>query len=254
MCVAALVATPASGAALNSVKSGNWSDSTVWDAGHVPASGDTVTISAGNAVVCNVNSPNLASVTVATGAGLTFAPSVSAALHSTGSVIVNGTLTMKPASASIVHLITFVNVNEASYVGGGLEPVPADVGLWVRDGQLDLEGTPKTAWTRLAGSVNASQSSITLESAPVGWAAGDEITIAPTQAPSVGDASWNGFDAASITSISSATVQLNHTTSRAHPMVNSTWRAEVMNLTRNVRIEGSGDGTANPSTNHRAHI
>lgn len=254
VCVAALAATPASAAALYSVKSGNWSDSTVWSAGQVPASGDTVTISAGSSVVYNVNSPTIAGVTVATGAALTFAPSSSAALQSTGSVIVRGTLTMKPASSSVVHLVKFINVNEASYVGGGMEPVPADVGLWVRDGQLDLQGTPKTAWTRLAGGVNASASSITLESAPVGWAAGDEISIVPTEAPSVGDHSWSGFDARSIVSVSSATVQLNQATSRAHPVVNNQWRAEVLNLTRNVRIEGTGDGTASPSTNHRAHI
>jgi hypothetical protein len=254
VCVAAFVATPAFGAALQSVKSGNWSDSTVWNAGRVPASGDTVTISGGNTVVFNVTSPNLGGVTVATGGALTFAPNLSATLNSKGSIIVNGALTMKPNSRSIVHLIKFVNVNEANYVGGGMEPVPADVGLWVRDGQLDLEGTPKTSWTRLAGGINASTSSITLESAPTGWAAGDEISIVPTEAPSVGDYSWSGFDAASIVSVSNATVQLNHATSRAHPVVNNQWRAEVLNLTRNVRIEGTGDGTANPSTNHRAHI
>jgi hypothetical protein len=254
VCVAVLAAAPASAAALSSVKSGNWSDSTVWSTGTVPASGDTVTISAGNSVVYNVNAPTLAGVTVATGAALTFAPSSSATLQSTGSIVVRGTLAMKPASASIVHLIRFLNVNEASYAGGGMEPVPADVGLWVRDGQLDLRGTPKTAWTRLAGSASSGASSITLESVPVGWAAGDEISIVPTEAPSVGDRSWEGFDARSITSVSSATVTLNQATSRAHPMVNSQWRAEVLNLTRNVRIEGTGNGEASPSANHRAHI
>ncbi|APR81931.1 Fibronectin type III domain protein [Minicystis rosea] len=220
----------------------------------MPIAGDTITISTGNTVVFNVTSPDLAGVTVQSGAGLTFTPSLSATLRSTGSITVLGTLTMKPSSRSIVHLIKFVNVNEANYVGGGMEPVPADVGLWVRDGQLDLQGTPKTSWTRLAGGANASVSSITLEAAPTDWAAGDEISIVPTEAPSVGDNSWSGFDAASIVSVSGATVQLNHATSRAHPIVNSQWRAEVLNLTRNVRIEGTGNGTANPSTNHRAHI
>jgi Domain of unknown function (DUF4082) len=37
-------------------------------------------------------------------------------------------------------------------------------------------------------------------------------------------------------------------------MVNGLWRAEMLNLTRNVRIEGSGNGTASPTANHRAHI
>jgi hypothetical protein len=114
-------------------------------------------------------------------------------------VIVRGTLAMKPASASIVHRLAFVNVNEATYIGGGLEPVPADVGLWVRDGQLDLEGTPKTAWTRLAGSVSASATTMALEAAPAGWAVGDEISLVPTEPPSVNDPSWSGFDRSATT-------------------------------------------------------
>lgn len=257
LCLVVSLATfeaSAAGEALSSIRSGNWSDATIWNAGHVPAAGDTATISAGHAVVFQVDSPTLAGVTVETGATLSFDPNASATLRSTGSVVVRGTLAMKPSSSSIVHVITFLNVNEASYVGGGLEVVAADVGLWVRDGQLDLQGTPKTAWTRLAGGITASTSSITLEAAPVGWNVGDELSIVPTEAPSVGDSSWSGFDLGAITSVSNATVLLNHATSRAHPVVNNQWRAEVLNLTRNVRIEGTGDGTANPSTNHRAHI
>jgi hypothetical protein len=259
VCLTALAApAPVSGAALRSVKSGNWSDTTVWNAGRRPGSGDAVTIAAGHAVVLDVDSPTIAGVTVEATAGLTFDPNVSAALHSTGSVIVRGTLTMKPSSLSIVHLIAFVNVNEAAFVGGGLEVIPSDVGLWVRDGRLDLEGTSKTSWTRLAGGMNAGATTITLEAPPVGWSAGDEISIVPTEAPSAGDVSWSGFDLGTIVDVSGATVHLNHATSRAHPMVNSQWRAEVLNLTRNVRIEGTGDGTASAGTslgtNHRAHI
>lgn len=241
--------------ALASVKSGNWSDATVWNLGRAPASGDTVTIAAGHAVVVEVTSPQLAGVTVETGAALTFDPNVSATLQSTGSVVVRGTLSMKPSSSAIAHLLSFVNVNEASYVGGGLEVVPGDVGLWVRDGQLDLEGTPKTAWTRLAGGITSGTSSVALEASPVGWNVGDQISIVPTEAPSVGDRSWDGFDLRTVTAVSGATVTLNSGTTRAHPMVNSLWRAEVLNLTRNVRIEGSGNGNANAGgANHRAHI
>jgi hypothetical protein len=250
----AALAAPAMSADLRSVKSGSWSDTTIWNAGRVPLAGDAVTIVAGHAVVFDGSSPTLASVTVETGAGLSFNPNLSATLRSSGSVIVRGLLAMKPASASIVHILTFLNVNESTYVGGGLEPVPADVGLWVRDGQLDLQGTTKTAWTRLAGSLASGTSTIALEAPPVGWNAGDDVSIVPTEAPSVGDPSWENFDLGSIVSLSGSSVTLNHTTSRAHPMVNSTWRAEVLNLTRNVRIEGTGDGTANPATNHRAHI
>jgi hypothetical protein len=62
VCLAAFAA-PARGAALNSIKSGNWSDATVWNTGSVPASGDAVTITTGHAVVLGVNPPQLAGVT-----------------------------------------------------------------------------------------------------------------------------------------------------------------------------------------------
>ena len=161
---------------------------------------------------------------------------------------------MKPASLAIVHRILFEDVNESSFVGGGLEVVPGDVGLWVRDGQLDLQGTPKTAWTRLAGGISSGTSTITLEAAPVNWSAGDDISIVPTEPPSVGDRSWEDFDLRALASISGASATLSSATTRAHPMVNGLWRAEVLNLTRNVRIEGSGNGSASPTANHRAHI
>ena len=135
--------------------------------------------------------------------------------------------------------------------------MPGDVGLWVRDGQFDLQGTPKTAWTRLAGGISQRRrAAIMLEAAPVGWSAGDEISIVPTEAPSVGDRSWEDFDLRTLTARCRAPrVTLNSATTRAHPMVNSQWRAEVLNLTRNVRIEGSGNGNANAGgANHRAHI
>ena len=250
----AAFAAPVSGAALHRVKSGNWSDPTVWNAGHVPVAGDAVTISTGHAVVFQVDSPDVAGVTIDSGAALTFDPNVTATLHSTGSVIVRGLLAMKPASLATVHRILFEDVDEASFVGGGLEVVPGDVGLWVRDGQLDLQGTPKTAWTRLAGGISSGTSTIALEAAPVNWSAGDDISIVPTEPPSVGDRSWEDFDLRAIASISGASATLASATTRAHPMVNGMWRAEVLNLTRNVRIEGSGDGSASVTTNHRAHI
>src|SRR5690349_5029953 len=110
VCFLAL-ALPASGATLTSVKSGNWSDPTLWSAARIPLAGDVVTIAAGHAVVLDVNTPNIAGVTVTTTAALTFNPASSTLLKSTKSVLVYGLLTMKPASAAVVHRLQFVNVN-----------------------------------------------------------------------------------------------------------------------------------------------
>ena len=84
--------------------------------------------------------------------------------------------------------------------------------------------------------------SVTLSPAPTGWAVGDEIVIAPTEAPTAGTRSYLGFNQATITSVSGATIGFNTPTANAHPQVNGQWDAEVMDLTRNVRIEGTATG------------
>jgi hypothetical protein len=40
----AAFAAPVSGEVLHSVKSGDWTDATVWNAGRLPAGGDVITI------------------------------------------------------------------------------------------------------------------------------------------------------------------------------------------------------------------
>ncbi len=194
-------------------------------------------------VVYDIVTSDVRGVDVKAGATLTFDPSKTVQLQSSANVIVEGTLTMKPANSSTTHTLRFINVDEAAFVGGGMDPLASDVGLWIMTaGKLDAVGATKTSWTRVAGAVNQDATAITLEATPSGWEVGDEISIAPTEQPSVGDAAWSGFDVRTITSINGATIGLSAGTSRPHPMVNNTWRAEVMNLTRNVRIEGTATG------------
>jgi hypothetical protein len=47
-----------------------------------------------------------------------------------------------------------------------------------------------------------------------------------------------------VAATTSSSVQLSAATKRAHPEVNGQWTAEVMDLTRNVRIEGTPGGPA----------
>ena len=165
--------------ALHSVGSGAWSDPATWSGGRVPAAGDPATIESGTTVTVT-GQTQVAGVTVAAGGRLTFDPNASATLTSTRNIVVGGTLSMRLASASVVQTIRFTGVNEARIVGGGMDPVDSDVGLWVMGvGQLDLAGTPKTGWTRAAGSVAAGAAEVPLQSAPTGWQAGDDVSIAP---------------------------------------------------------------------------
>jgi Bacterial Ig domain/G8 domain len=238
--------TPSTGAApaVRNVRSGAWSDPATWSGGRLPLAGEPAAILAGTAVTVT-GSVQAAGVTVEAGGRLAFDPNGSAELTSTRNVVVNGTLSMRPASSPVVQTIRFTGVDAARIVGGGMDPVDSDVGLWVMGaGQLDLAGTPKTAWTRAVGSVTAGATEVPLQTAPTGWRAGDDVSIAPTARPDGGSDFYKGFDESAVAGASSGSVRLATPTRRAHPEVNGRWSAEVMNLTRNVRIEGTAAGPA----------
>lgn len=228
-----------------SVATGRWSAPATWAGGQVPADGDSVVVAAGTDVVYDVAARRVDGAVVEAGAALRFDPNASAALSSSANVVIEGRLTMRPANAAVVQLLQFTGVNEAAFVGGGMVPLATDVGLWVmHDGQLDLAGTPRSGWLRLAGGIAAGATGATLDAAPTGWRAGDEIVVAPTESPTVGEPAFGGFDAATLTQVDGAAIAWNATTARAHPRVENRWSAEVMNLTRNVRIEGTPGGRA----------
>jgi hypothetical protein len=228
-----------------SVASGAWSDPAVWSSGAVPSANDKVTVRGAHTVTLDVATAVASGIAIEPNAALVFAPGLGITLTTTRNVVVEGRLVMRPVSSAVLHVVRFVGIDERSYVGGGMTVRDSDVGLWVvGSGVIDAVGTAKAGWTRVSAPVPAGATSITLERPPVGWEIGDEIVIAPTESPSVGNASWQGFEERSITGVAGATVTFAPAASRAHPVVNGSWGAEVMNLTRNVRIEGTPSGRA----------
>ncbi len=172
-------------------------------------------------------------------------PGVSTTIDSSANVVVNGTLVMRPASPAVIHRLRFVGIDESKFVGGGENVVGSDVGLWVMGaGRLDVGGAKKTPWTN-AQAISAGASSITLTEPPVGWKVGDEITITPTAAPTVTE-HHDTYDSATITAINTTVVSLSTPVRNAHPAVAvtpaKTQFPEVLNLTRNVQIEGTATG------------
>jgi hypothetical protein len=121
-------------------------------------------------------------------------------------VVVHGTLVMRPGS----HL-RFRDVDMTKYVGAASHDhhqqiVDSDVGLWVSGrGSLDIAGTPKQGWNRTGTHPT--------------WQAGDEYWISPTEPGDYDPRRWEPGD----------------DVPRFDPRVPA---AEVMNVTRDVIIEG----------------
>lgn len=223
-----------------------WSDPAAWpDGAGVPAAGSAVTV---ERPILLDEDVDVASLTVAAAGSLTFDPESSHTLTSAGNVVVHGQLVMHPAEPSIIHALTFAGVNERAFVGDGMEPLDTDTGLWVmHDGTLDIQGAARLGWARAAGAIEAGATSIALADEPTGWRAGDELVITPTGPPR-GEDSERDFDAVAIASVSGRVVRLQEALRRDHPSVtlgdSRVMTAEVLNLTRNVRIEGTAKGRA----------
>ncbi len=148
--------------------------------------------------------------TVPAGQVWQFDPTKTTAITSTANIIVKGTLRMRPASKSVVHTLTFTGINESKFKGGGSVPVASDVGLWVVDaGQLDIHGSERTSWSYAWAA---------------DWTSGDTIVAAPN-AP--GD--YGNFR--TITSAAGVPAANTHG-----------YKTELLNLTRNVRIQGTAAG------------
>ena len=222
-----------------------WSNPRSWPGRSVPGPRDVAVVS--QRILLDRNA-RVAGVVIKAGGELVFDPRASRTLESSGNVVVRGRLVMRPASGAVQQRLVFTGVNEARFAGGGMDVLARDVGLWVTGaGRLDLEGSPKTGWTRLAGGIDAGATTVTLQAAPKGWRVGDQVSIAPTERPAGndrGDPAFNNFDERTITAISGASIRLSSPLSHPHPRVKNTWTAEVMNLTRNVRVEGTPSGHA----------
>jgi hypothetical protein len=183
-----------------------------------------------------------AGLEVAPGELVEFDPRADTTLEVERNVLVLGRLRMRP-DPGVTHTLRFVGVDESLMAGGGMEVRPSDVGLWVL-GRLDIAGTPKTEWAWAAGGLLAGQETVELDRPPVGWLPGDEVAVTPT-AP--GLLAWLRYDVRTVLSVDGTTVRLTEPLAHDHPAVEVGGRvltAEVLNLTRNVRVEGTPAGRA----------
>jgi hypothetical protein len=244
---------------VGSVKSGNWSDPATWG-GRVPAATDTPLIASGHVVKFDVADATVAGINVNNGGTLEFDSLKTVTLQSNKNIVIEGTLKMRPSSFSQVHTLRFIGINEKNFVGGGMDPVASDIGLWVMaNGRLDIVGSEVTPWTRVTDTVAAGSSSFSLVTSPKGWSAGDDVVLVPTATPEeeslgydtvrmqVKDKFRHNFEKRTIGSVSGSSVKVTSPFSyNTHQKVvmpeGPTWTAEILNLKRNVRIEGTATG------------
>ncbi len=230
---------------VTSATSGAWTDPNTWRGGKVPPAWAHVQILAGHTVSLDTSAKVFG---LDVSGVLEYSAEKSAVLRSNRNVIVAGTLKMGYADDQ-VHQLRFVDVDQEAFVGGGLDVIDSDVGLWVmEDGQLLAEGQPRRGWSRVTHGISEGKRKITVEDAS-GWQVGDRIAIAPTMPH--GDSelaeSYDGFHRTKIRSIKGNRITLGRRTVDDHPKVNKTWTAEVMNLTRSVIIGGI-------NSSNKAHI
>jgi hypothetical protein len=246
--------TPAPGAASppspgTQAAGSRWSDPATWG-GAVPAAGAKIKIAAGQTVVLDTATANLAALVIE---GQLIADADKDVAITADYVLVAGSGALlqigsaeKPFTRRATITLTGSDPS-ANVMGMGTKYLGATMGATVRI----VGNTADTlSWTRLAATGRPGERSITLAGAP-GWKVGDEIVLAPSD--------YNPDEATTrrIASISERTVTLDR------PLVAQHWgeqethggmtidmRAEVGLLTRNIVIRGAVSGASDSFGGH----
>jgi hypothetical protein len=111
-----------------SVATGNWGTAATWNCGHVPVTGDTVTIPLGQTVTLDVTTSVLASLTV--NGVLTTAGTNGSDIYIGGNIVNNGTINLQFSTGT----------NTIYLAGVGITSTFSGSGNWLLD-NLDMNGT-----------------------------------------------------------------------------------------------------------------
>lgn len=175
-------------ATVQSVRSGRWSDPSMWSAAHVPGAGESVLIATGHSVVYEVFSDVEVGRLQILGS-LSFARDRYTRLD-VGNVIVDrgGTLDMgnpgDPIPATASAELRLVIPSGAACTGGSAF-VEGDIGVWVY-GRWDVFESPvRATWTKLAAPAAVGTSTVQVAGDVTDWPVGAWIVVTPTDQPSL---------------------------------------------------------------------
>ena len=208
------------------VKSGVWSDATVWG-GTRPGTAAQVRIPANVKVIYDLeDSPSLKSLEIF--GGLEFYPERSTRLAAR-QIVVRGTLTVGTADAPVAR-----GKRAEIALTGAASTAVGDDGLTIDGGTLSLHGAPVgAAWTKLDKPAEAGDAKVTLASA-VDWPVGSEVAV-------LGATYKDLHETRVVTAVDGPVLTLDaplKADHRSEPGLES----EVVLLDRNVAIVGAGDG------------
>ncbi|HKE87613.1 MAG TPA: G8 domain-containing protein, partial [Vicinamibacterales bacterium] len=220
-----------------SARPARWSDPAAWPDRRVPHAGDKVTIAAGKEVVLDVSPPALGSLTIE--GKLSFANNADLEL-TTEWILLHGELEIGTEARPHTRKATITltnNVKDEDIGGMGGANDRSDRGIMLMGGTLNLHGDRKNTWTKLAQTAAAGSSSIQVLDAS-GWRVGDEIVLAST------DFDPRQAERRIISAIKGNTITVDKNLDYMHfgkITFDVDERGEVGLLTRNIRIQASGD-------------
>jgi cell migration-inducing and hyaluronan-binding protein len=230
--VFAVLGTEEASAQTSAARSGAWSDPDTWANRKVPVAGDKVTIARDQDVVLDVSPPALAGVSV--DGKLRFSNDTDLEL-TTEWIMVHGELEIgteaRPHTSNVT--ITFTDNVKGEDMMAGM----GDRGIMLSGGTLNLHGNRTHTWTKLSSTAEAGSTTIEVLDASE-WQVGDQIVLAST------DFESRQAEERTITAIRGATITLDQPLDYMHYgriTFDVDERGEVVNLTRNIKIQASED-------------
>ncbi|HEV8339795.1 MAG TPA: G8 domain-containing protein [bacterium] len=228
------------GVTVTALRTGNWSDATLWTGGRAPAAGDTVVIPAGFTVTYDrFSDVEMAKVTIR--GKLKFSRTTGTRLD-TGNVIVEsgGHLDMgtaaEPIPANIDAELRLVTSPTGGCVGGA-NFAESDIGLWVMPGgRWDANGWPlRHTWVKLIEDAPAGDTVLKVRENVSDWEVGSTLLVTPTSR-GLNPAEFEQRTIVRATYLGTySEIQLSQGLSAAHSGAPTTG-AEVALLSRNVVV------------------
>ncbi|NET38693.1 MAG: hypothetical protein F6K19_43005, partial [Cyanothece sp. SIO1E1] len=236
-----------------------WSDAKEW-LGRIPADGEDIVIPDGLTVVLDGDTPKIGNLVVH---GKVMFGETDVTLTA-NNVIIFGEMAAGSKQQSHRHKAEIILTGKSTdadvvlsdWMGDGHsmgnshharhmnDPIDNKAVIVAPGGKLELHGEKVDSWTQLDATAQAGDTAITLANTPTGWNVGDAIAIAPTD--------FDVFEVEErvVTNIQGKTVFFDKPLEHLHygeqqDLGNGKlldMRAEVTNLSRNIRITGSDEG------------